>query len=231
MKLFRKKSASVVETKNWYADRYQNVVVQRNILFLMTFIAFFSVLVAVFVVMKVSTSKSIEPFVIEVEKTSGITNVVRPFLKEKISENDALRDYFAIKYLNARETYHFFDFEYNYFSVVRIMSSPNVYFKFRGEVTSDNMDSPIRYGDKLERTIKVSAITPIPTSTDPQKNIGQVVQVRFELKESGARGGVYRKIATINYDYQDKKMTMEERQVNPLGFQVLSYVVVDELIK
>ena len=149
MNLFKKKSTLAQNKKNWYVDQYQTAVVQRNFLAVITLVSLVGVIISVIAVSKISTSKSIEPFVIEIEEKTGITNVIRPLIKEDFSYNETLRRYFIMRYLNARETYDFNSFQHNYFKVVRLMSNKNVYSEFKKQVYVQNPKSPVRLGENL----------------------------------------------------------------------------------
>ncbi|MFN7095745.1 MAG: VirB8/TrbF family protein, partial [Burkholderiales bacterium] len=64
-------SSLISEVSNWYADRYEHMLVQRNLLLLFVFLSFVIILVSVLVIRQVSLSKSVDPFVIEIEERSG----------------------------------------------------------------------------------------------------------------------------------------------------------------
>jgi type IV secretion system protein VirB8 len=231
MQFFKKKEVddSIVSNKNWYADRYQSVLVQRNFLLLLTMVSLAGIIVSVLAVIKVTSSKTIEPFVIEIEERSGVTNVIRPLLKEKFAYDEVLRRYFLMKYMNARETYDPASYEYAYSTVVRLLSSGEVYGNFRQTISSDNLRSPIRLGFKGKRLIKVVSITPLTTAAGQK---GFTAQVRFTSTDVSQQGNSVDKhlVATINFDYQDLNLTKDERDINPLGFQVTEYRVDEETL-
>ena len=62
------KSNAKNKLKSWYSSRYQIVVVQRNILLVFTIIAMVAVGVAVIFVKQLTSSKSLDPYVIEIEE-------------------------------------------------------------------------------------------------------------------------------------------------------------------
>ncbi len=230
MQFFKKKKSddSIAAKKNWYADRYQTVLVQRNFFLLLTMIALAGIIVSVLAVIQVTSSKTIEPFVIEIEEKTGITNVIRPLIKEQFTRDEVMTRYFLLKYLNARETYDGGSYKENYNIVVRLLSTSDVYSQFRGSVTAEDPNSPLRMGTSGQRIIKVKSITPLK-AIPGQK--GQVAQIRF-LQEDVGRSTMRTKnlVATINFDYMDMKLTSEERDVNPLGFQVTGYRTDDETL-
>ena len=229
--LFSKKNKgnSLESKKNWYLDRYQTTLVQRNFLLLLTLISLIGIIVSSIVVVNVTSSKTVEPFVIEIEEKTGITNVIRPLLKEQFAYDEALRRYFVMKYLNARETYDFGSYRYNYYTIVRILSDEKVYANFRREVSPDNPKSPVRMEAKGQRIVKVKSMSLLSGNT--VKSPGFTVQVRFTAETIGREySGVKHLVATINFDYVDLNLTREERDINPLGFQVTGYRKDDEVL-
>lgn len=228
MKLFGKKDTddSIAAKKNWYADRYQTVLVQRNFFLLLTIISLAGIIISVLTVIKVTSSKTIEPFVIEIEEKTGITNVIRPLLREQFAYDETLQRYFITRYVTARETYDYGSFSHNYNKVVRLMSDPTVYGEFKRSISADNPDSPIRLGAKGMRTIKIKSISMLKTAPGQK---GFAAQVRFVSENAGkSQGRKKHLVATINFDYVDMSLNTEERAINPLGFEVTGYRLDEE---
>lgn len=235
MGLFGKKvkEESIEVKKNWYADRYQTVVVQRNFLALITIASLAGIIFSVLSVVKITSSKTIEPFVIEIEDKTGITNVIRPLQLEKYSYDETIRKYFLTMYVTARETYNFNTFENNYFKTVRLLSNPPAYSAFRNIVSANNPESPVRLGQSSQRMLKIKSISYLQTAKGQS---GFTAQIRFRTDDAGIENGVpgiggntRHKVATINFTFSDLALTEEERAVNPLGFQVIGYRVDDEI--
>ncbi len=217
---------AALKKRNWYEDRYQSALVQRNILLFVVLLSLLGISFAVITVLQISSSKKISPFVIQVEDKTGITSVVQPL--DKFSTNETIQKYFIMKYLNARETYSFHDYRYQYYTIVRLLSDDKVYGEFRRWLVSEQGDSPVRYGDKIERTISVKSITYLPNN---RESPGYTVQVRFKQSDVLHKRVQpdKHKIATINFEFFPMRLTTEEQYINPLGFQVLSYRVDNEI--
>ena len=219
---------SITAKKNWYADRYQTVAVQRNFLLLICLISVVGIMVSVLTVIQVTSSKTVEPFVIEIEEKTGITNVIRPLIKEQFAYDDALRRYFVMKYLNARETYDGGSYKENYYNVVRLMSTQPVYSEFKREISSSNPDSPLKLGPSAHIDIKVKSISLLKNGNNEQ---GFTMQVRFVKSRSGrSLSGEKHLVATVTFDYFDLSLTSEQRYINPLGFQVINYRKDEEVL-
>ena len=230
-KFFNKKQSddSISTKKNWYEDRYQTIIIQRNFLIILIILSLAGVIFSTLAVIKVTSSKNIEPFVIEIEKKTGITNVVRPLLKDKILQDEAITHYFIMKYINAREGYNPASFDHNYSNVVRLLSSSSVYSEYRKFISSENPRNPTKLGKSNIRTIKIKSTSFLKT-TDEIK--GKTIQVRFTTTDQNSRSNstVKHLIATINFDIGDLKLTSVDREINPLNFQVIGYTVDDEII-
>jgi type IV secretion system protein VirB8 len=213
----------VADTKNWYAERYETILVQRNILFIVMFFSICAIISGLFVIEQLSISKTVEPFVIEVEDKTGITNVVNPLSRIELTTNESLNTYFILKYIRARETYNAVDYQYNYGTIVRLLSTQSIYISFKNYI-NDNPKSPIKiYGTTTSTSLKVRSVQFIPSESK--------AQVRFTITETGGSSqGTMNKIATINFAYVQMEMTNDERYVNPLGFQVTGYRVDDEVL-
>lgn len=217
----KKDKAQEPTTKNWYIDKYQSVLVQRNIFAVVTLISLFSTLIAVFTLKSLAPLKSVEPFVIQIDEKTGLTEVVEPISRNAlISANEVMDNYFVWQYIRARETYDISDFRRNYF-IANLMSHPKVFTEFQEEVSPNNPQSPsARLGDSGKRVVENPVIIYFNDKTGKR-----IAQVRFQISETpkNAKPITYQKIATLEFTYTDITLTREQRFINPLGFQVLTY--------
>ena len=65
------KESKKIKIKSWYSNRYQIVVVQRNILLIIAMISIVAVATSIIFVKNVMSSKSLEPYVIQVDEKTG----------------------------------------------------------------------------------------------------------------------------------------------------------------
>jgi type IV secretion system protein VirB8 len=219
----------VDNVSNWYSDRYNSTVVQRNLLLIILIAAIALVIASTFVVGNIASSFKIQPFVIDIEETTGITNIVNPLSSPDLTANDALNKYFLMDYVKAREGYSINSWRYNYLTVVRLLSSPTVYNDFRRFINSSN--SPIAlYGNQISVSIVFRSIQLFPPVTDNKGVTGDSQAViRFSIFPDngatlqGATGNRIHKILTVTYRYDQTEMSNDDRAVNPLGFFITSY--------
>lgn len=228
-----KKSAQDKDGKNWYKDKYQYVLVQRNLLALATLAALFCAAAAVFAVMRLTPHKSVEPFVIQIDEKSGIVQRVDPVTRNEFTSNEAIDRYFVAQYIRARETYILSVFKNNY-DIVRVMSDRNVFSHYNASVREGNPESPaaILRADGV-RTIKFKSISFIRRSDDAMRQ-EKVVQARIVLLDTSSRFSVpveYHSIVTVTFRYTNLNLNEEERFMNPLGFLVTNYAIEREVVK
>lgn len=217
----------------WYSDKYNSIVIQRNFLIIVAILGLLITIISLFVIFKISTSKTIEPFVIEIEKKTGITNVIRPLLKKQFAYDEVLQRYFVRKYITNRETYNYYSYNNNYYNIVRLLSNPRVFNTFRHSINAENKNSPLRLGEKTERFINIKSISYLNINNKEAK--GTTMQVRFlsyEVRSNNYNKKMNQKhlIATVTFDFLDLRLNDEERAINPLGFQVINYRVDKEAV-
>ncbi|MDX1924646.1 MAG: VirB8/TrbF family protein [Rickettsiaceae bacterium] len=207
-----------LKSTTWYQDRYDTVKTQRNLLLIIVLISLLGIVASIVVVGKISTSKTFSPFVIQIEERTGFAKVVNPANSDLLSANDSLGRYLIKKYISARETYNSVDFENNFKKVVKIFSSIPVYKEYVGYIKKADNDPTILYGQKNSTYIKVKSIT----------KLRDTFFVRFSITETQGSQRTFDKVATITFDYIPMELKDEDRDINPVGFQVTGYRVEDD---
>jgi type IV secretion system protein VirB8 len=211
-------------SKNWYRDRYQYVLVQRKILVLITSLSLVASLVTVVVIAQLTPLKTVEPFVIQVDQKTGITQTVNQMTVKEITANEAVNNFFIVQYIRARENYVSADLSRNY-NIVRLMSESNkVYGEFTRSANPNNPRSnAARLGVTGVRTIKFKSITYLNPQT---------VQARVLVEEkSESNLAQQHLIILLSFAYVNMALTLEERYLNPLGFIVTDYRVDEDTLQ
>ncbi len=209
------------EIQNWYKDRYQYVVMQRKVLVIISVAALVCTFAAIFIIFRLIDAKTIEPFVIQIDQRSGITQVLDPVSVKELTAKESVNNHFISQYIKAREGYHARDISRDY-DLVRLMSDPGgVFGYYRGSINPNNPSSPVaRFGSSGERTVKIKSITYL----EPRR-----VQVRIQIDESmGEYSGTLHRIATLSFTYVRLNLSISERYINPLGFRVTEYRVYED---
>lgn len=173
-------------------------------------------LVAVTAVALLTPLKTVEPFVVRVDKNTGATDIVTRLTNQKESYNEAIDKYFLARYVTYRGSYSN-AMAYPDYEAVTTMSSPQVANSYFEQIKPNNPHSPTAvYGKDGQVDVSVNAIAFLGKG---------VAQVRFTRTEHlpNAQDRVTRWIATITYRYLNPPTSEKARLVDPIGFQVSDY--------
>ena len=119
-------AGSIKSIKNWYEERYENIIVQRNILFSMLIILLCLAIISVGAITYIMNSKRFDPFVIQIDDTTGMAKIVNPVSSSVLEGNEELAKFFIKKYVIARETYNPVDFDTEAKRAIRLLSENSV---------------------------------------------------------------------------------------------------------
>ncbi|MFN5351431.1 MAG: virB8 family protein [Alphaproteobacteria bacterium] len=214
----KEKAALKVFKRNWYRDKYEATVIQRNWLMIISTISLISLVTCIMLMIQISNSKTFEPFLIELDKNTNIITNVSNRTIEEFSAREVVRRSLIAQYVMNRESYQGRNYKYFYFTVVRLFSAIGVYRQFYFGLYSDP-NSPLKLSDNLIREVSIKSITFL------DKNLAQI---RFKTNDidvySGTTVATSHYISTLTFDFFSKlEFTKDERYFNPLNFQVLSY--------
>lgn len=204
-----------LKIKSWYSNRYQIVVVQRNILLLFTLVSMFSVAIAVIFVKNIMSSKSLEPYVIEIEQKTGVATVVNQMTSEQFTGDQMIRRYFINQFVHAASGYNPRTYKEDV-EKVRLLASPAVYSDFRNRINARELGAESLF------EVRIKSIQ-FPNNKTAQVRLAKQVTTPNETPVTRDE------IITIGFFFApDANLAMEERLINPLGFQVNQYVIAEE---
>jgi len=172
--------------------------------------------------------KTVEPFVIRVDSTSGVVDVV-PALKGAVTESEAVTRYLVTQYVLLRERYVPALAEADY-ETVGAFHGPQMNQAWAAYWNRTNPDSPLNvHADGGTVRVQVNAVSFLT----PASGRRDLVQVRFARVsgESSATAGAgtgpaaaeQHYVATLQYAYGEPSRDDRLRAANPLGFKVLEY--------
>lgn len=194
---------------------------------LIAFLSIFISIISVTAVVFLTPLKSVEPYVIRVDNTTGMVDIITSVNQtEFVSDNEALDKYFTTSYVKIREGY-FYNILQNDYTTVQIWSSPEVSSDYLKIYEGDNSRVDI-LKNRTEIDVEINSVTL------GNSNGMKMATIRFNqiYKDAKSRTITNKKakIVTLAYDYSPQSlMTENERLINPLGFKVLTYRVDDEV--
>ena len=208
-------------SKSWYADRFDAVRVERNRYLLLLCICLVALILSVIANLLLSPLKTAVPYVIEINKTDGMTTVLKPLDVKSIEQNQAVTLYFLYKYVNARMNYNY-GLRQTQAEIVRLLSTKAVFQDYAKQMDVSNPQSPIRLY-KNNNTIS----TRIVSHSFPYPNIAQI-HFYTELSNNNSSQRRYWQ-ATIKFTYAETALPFEQRiNINPVGFFVTDFQINQE---
>ncbi|MBC7768931.1 MAG: hypothetical protein H7124_09095 [Phycisphaerales bacterium] len=161
--------------------------------------------------------KTTVPYTITVDRQTGYVETTRGIERGALSENAAMMQSFVIQYVLARETFDASDLRENYRKVM-LWSGGSARSSYERELARANPESPIvLYPATTILQVRIKSVSLLSEGS---------ALVRFETvrRDAGAIMGEQRAYAAVlSYGFSDAPMRMEDRFINPLGFQVLQY--------
>ena len=171
--------------------------------------------------------QKIEPFVIRVDNSTGIVDVISTVTETdgeiKESAQEVVDKYWLGQYIKFRESYLFQTMDYDRKMVGLFSDSPVQQAYARYTDPNQNINAPIEaYGEAIELVSKVKSISFIGSSKEKGTRTA-IVQYYVTRKQQGDYPKTVHWAATVTYRYLNIRMSLEDRALNPMGFQVVSY--------
>lgn len=188
-------------------------------------VAFFSVIVAVLSVIAVcllTPLKTVEPYVVRVDNTTGMVDIITTINNKSLSMPEAVDKHFINTYVKAREGYYYDVLDKDYV-LTQLLSNADVAAEYRSIYEGENARNK-----KLGNIYKVE-VSIISIALEQEE---KSATIRIALSTKKQNEEVSKKNATINLNYKyypTSQMNEKDRLDNPLGFQVTSYRIDEEI--
>jgi type IV secretion system protein VirB8 len=208
--------AYFAEAQSWDRDRFVAANRSKRIAWTVAGVAGALAIVGVGSVAALSPLKTVVPYVITVDKSTGATEVTQSLRGDKtITYDEAVRKYFLANYVRVREGW-IPQARTEYFNQVLALSAREEQNRWIAFYKKDNPDSP-----QNQLTANDTIFVQIKAVTFISSNVAQVrFTKRLERDQQVIDTPV---IATITFDVLSKPESEAGRYANPLGFQVKSY--------
>ena len=204
------------EARSWETSRVLENEKSRRLAWRVAVASGLTACAAVLAVAMMMPLKSVEPYVIRVDNSTGIVDVVAALTDGKTNYDEAINKYFTQWYVRYREGYSK-ELAEDYYYNVGIMSTTLEQQKYLQFFNPKNPLSPLNvYGAYAKVKIRIKSTSFInPT----------VALVRYtkEVERGLDKPEVTHWAATITFRYTKAPMAERDRGINPLGFQVIEY--------
>lgn len=205
------------EAASWSRDRQDGLRKSRKLAWIVAAVAATVALVEAFALLLLTPLKTVEPYTLLVDRQTGFVEALKPLEPQRITGDTALTQSFLVQYVIARESFDIDALQANYRKVA-LWSADTARSAYVSGIQPSHPDSPLnRYPRSTLIETRVRSVSPMGQNS---------AMVRFETRRID-RGGQPQPgtpwVAIIRYRYSGEPMRVEDRYINPLGFQVLRY--------
>jgi type IV secretion system protein VirB8 len=213
-------AAYFAEAASWDADRAAQNARSARVAWRVAAGACVLTAVAIVALMLLMPLKSVEPFVIRVDNTTGIVDVV-PVFVGKAPMSEVVTRYLLDHYLTVCERFNFSTAESDY-EECSSFHAPQRHQEWMALWDRTNPSSPLNvHRDGTTVRVQVSSITFFERSS----GVEDLAQVRFVKTTRSGNGAeqMSQWIATVQYVYATPATDPRMRRWNPLGLKIVDY--------
>ena len=200
----------------WENDIVRNARRSRTVAWFFTLVFGALAACSIITVMMMMPLKTFEPYIVEVDKTTGFMEVKSGLTRTtNLTEQEAVTQANVVRYIRAREKYDPYAVSDN-FSMAQLLSTGKASEEMTRLYSVSNPDNPTKaYGTQTAVSVEIKSVTFPNAST---------ALVRFSTTEAGTTNVTARHfISVVRFRYTDTPLKNEWRFDNPLGFQVYEY--------
>lgn len=205
------------EAASWNRDRVQTMRSSHRLAWWIAGIAAAIALLEAIALVLLMPLKTVEPYTLMVDRTTGYVQALNPLEAARIAPDTALTQSFIVQYVTARESFDLATLNANYRKVA-LTSAGTARSNYLAGIQVSNPESPLAlYPRTTIIEVRVKSVSPIGKD---------VALVRFDTlrTDAGAQPQPpYSWVVVIRYRYSGEPMKLEDRLINPLGFQVTGY--------
>lgn len=209
--------AYYAEAASWNRDRVQALRSSRRVSWWIAAVAAAIALLEAVALVVLMPLKRVEPYTLMVDRTTGFVQALKPLDPDKVAPDAALTQSFLVQYVIARESFDVDAAQANYRKVA-LWSAETARADYLSYMQVSNPQSPfVIYPRNTVIETRVKSVSPVGRNA---------ALVRFDTVRRDAAGVPQPPrswVAVIRYRYSGEPMKLEDRFVNPLGFQVLRY--------
>lgn len=209
--------AYYAEAASWNRDRVRAVRSSQRIAWWIAGVAATIAVLEAIALVLLTPLKTVEPYTLMVDRTTGYVQALKPLDQTKVSPDAALTQSFLVQYVIARESFDIATLNANYRRIA-LFSAGSARSSYLQTMQVSNPQSPlVLYPRTTLIDVRVKSVSPLGQNA---------ALVRFDTvrADQGAQPQPPSSwVAVIRYRYSGEPMKLEDRFINPLGFQVIGY--------
>jgi type IV secretion system protein VirB8 len=205
------------EAASWSADVHGALRASRRVAWIVAGAAMIVAVLEALALAAMAPLKTVVPYTITVDRQTGYVQMASELKPGLLSQDQAVTQSALVQYVLARETFDATDLRDNYRKVL-LWSAGDARGQYLRLMQRTTPDSPLNlYSPTSLVTVTIKSVSLLSPTT---------ALVRFDTarQEAAAPGGAPQSwAAVLSFRYTNAPMTMGDRFLNPLGFQVTRY--------
>jgi type IV secretion system protein VirB8 len=202
---------------SWADERTHSIHSSRKVAWIVAFSAATIAVLEALALVTLVPLKSVESHIVLVDKQTGFVQALDTNMQQKIAPQKALTQAFLVQYVEAREGFDIATVQ-GQFKKAALWSSGAAKSRYVNMMQASNPDSPLA---SLPRS---SVIDVKVRSVSQLSDTSALVRFASTRRDQGtAEQQTENWVAVVKYRYSSAPMTVEDRYVNPLGFEVIDY--------
>ncbi len=202
---------------SWARDRNDELRASRRTAWIVATVAVAVALFEAVALMLLTPLKRVEPYTLMVDRQTGFVQLLKPLNPEMVSSDAALTQSFLVQYVIAREGFDIDALQADYRKVA-LWSAGQARADYLAAMPVSNPASPLA---RLPRTTTLDVRVKSVTALGRDAALVRFDEVRHDAGRQDGLAQPY--VAVIRFRYSGEPMSLEDRFVNPLGFQVVRY--------
>jgi len=205
------------DAASWNSDRLEAVKGSRRVAWIVASVAGTIALLEAGALLLLTPLKTVEPYTLLVDKTTGYVQPLKPLDPAAAAPDAALTQSYLVQYVIARESFDYATVRNNYRRVA-LFSAGIARSGYLASMQPSSAQNPLTlYPRGTAVDTRVKSVSPVGPDT---------ALVRFDTVKTGPNGSAEPArawVALVRYRYSNAPMSLEDRFVNPLGFQIFEY--------
>ena len=202
---------------SWAADVHGSLRASRRLAWIVAAVAATLAILEAIALAALAPLKTVVPYTLLVDRQTGYVQTIAGLRPGVLSQQSAVTQSFLVQYVIARETFDATDLRENYHKVM-LWSAGAARSEYQHDLARSNATSPLNlYPPSTVVATTIKSVNLLTTGA-------ALVRFATTRRDMGASAGDERNwTAVIAFRYTGAAMTMGDRFLNPLGFQVTRY--------
>lgn len=202
---------------SWAEDGQEKLRLSRRIAWLVAGIACGVALFEAVAIALMIPLKTVVPYTLLVDRTTGYVQMLKGDDRQTLVPDQALTQSLLAQYVIAREGFDITSVPADY-RKVGLWSAQRARSDYMAMMPASNPASPFqRFPRTTVLAVHIKSVSPLGPGT-------ALVRFETERKDQGqVEGPRDAWVSVVRYRFVDAPMSMEDRLINPLGFQVMHY--------